>query len=353
MRFASDGKTLGGNKRPAEVRVAFTGALRPALFDNARSRTRALIAVHSTILLLTFMPLAPSLPSASAQEVTADLLDQLKRAQKLLLGQRPCGGKIDAKAESWRALTNGLEARVLHVRPAGANARVDIHLIRIDPKAISIRVLMSRAFGREGATAEDFAELSGALAVTNAGYYDKDLNPLGLLVVAGKRKNRRISRRGRQSYALYEGVFLVKGGRPVIQRNEDYQPVGEELAVQAGPLLIAEGRPASPLRGLRHANRLDGRTVLSLDGRGRIVLWVTASPLAGMNWCELRDLMLRYEEWEKGPSSAESDRKGILWALNLDGGTSAQLFVREDSQGTSLKVRGTAVPVALGFFPRN
>ncbi len=312
---------------------------------------RTLIPVLSTLCLLTVLPFGPPVGPAPREAWTAGILDQVKRAQKLILGERPCGGRMDVKAENWRALATGIDGRVLHASPAGAESVAELRLIRVDPKAVSIRVLVSKDFGREATTAKDFADRSGALAVINAGYYDKKLRPLGLLVAEGKRKKRFVNRRGRQSDALYEGVFLVKGGLPVIQRNEHYRPAGEEVAVQAGPLLIAGGKPASSLRGLRDAKRLDGRTVLSLDGEGRLVIWVTASPLSGMNWCELRDLMVRYGEWDNGP---ESGKIGIGWALNLDGGASAQLYVRVDSaKGKSLGVQGAPVPVALGFFSRN
>ncbi|MFQ5692149.1 MAG: hypothetical protein ACE5IM_03780 [Nitrospinota bacterium] len=79
---------------------------------------------------------------------------------------------------------------------------------------------------------------------------------------------------------------------------------------------------------------------------------MTASPLAGMNWCELRDLMLRYGEWERDAPAPGAGDRGIRWALNLDGGTSAQVYVRREG-AKPLQVKGTAVPVVLGFFPRN
>jgi uncharacterized protein YigE (DUF2233 family) len=289
---------------------------------------------------------------ASGQDWAEDILNQVKRAQKLIQGERPCGAKIEVKGEAWRFLMKGIEGRIVRALPDGAKPGVTLHLLRIDPTQISVRVLLSKDLGIDSATAESYAKRSDALVVSNAGYFGKSLRPLGLLIADGKHRNAFISRRGRQSDVLYEGVFTINEGNPGIQRNQDYQPAGEELAVQAGPLLIADGKAASSLKGLRDAKRLDGRTALTLDAEGRIILWVTASPLSGMNWCELRDLMLQYGEWGDGRSAKSGEKKGIRWALNLDGGSSAQLFVRQTGRGQPLNVPGAPIPAALGFFYR-
>ncbi|MBI2880756.1 MAG: phosphodiester glycosidase family protein [Candidatus Tectomicrobia bacterium] len=311
--------------------------------------------MKTRFVLLLMLSVSPAWParSASGQDWARDLLEKAREARRLILGERPCGRPMTVKEDDWQRLAEGIEGRILHVLPDGASSGVDLRLLRIDPKVLTVRVLLSQDLGLEAATVEDFARHTGALAVTNAGYFGKDWKPLGLLVVEGKRRKPLVSRRGRQSDALYEGVFLMRGGRPVIQRAEEYQPVGEGLALQAGPLLIAGGAPAPSVAGLRDAKRVDGRLVLALDGRERIVIWAV-SFLNGMNWCELRDLMLRYGEWGGDPSPAWTERDGILWALNLDGGSSAQLYVQQKGEaGKSLQVKGTAVPVALGFFARD
>lgn len=327
----------------------------PALSNRSSAGTRARKVLCAIVVFLS-LPSIGEPPSGgragevSAQSLSDEILNTVKRAQKFFLGERPCGARLGLKGEAWRGLAGGIESRVLHVTPAEGKAAVVLHLVRVDPKKIAIRGLLSKDFGQKASTAADFAERSGALAVTNAGFYDKALRPLGLLVVDGKRRRSFVGLRGRPSDALYNGVFLVKGGRPAIRRNKDYRPGGEELAVQAGPLLIAEGKPAASLRGLRDSKRLDGRLILSLDGLGRLVIWVTASPLGGMNWCELRDVMLQYAGLEGG---AKSRNPEIRWALNLDGGASAQLYVRKNGlKRNPPQVKGNPVPVALGFFPR-
>lgn len=289
---------------------------------------------------------------ASGQDWAEDILNKVKRAQKLIQGERPCGAKIEVKGEAWRLLMAGIEGRIVRALPNGTERGVTLHLIRIDPHQISVRVLLSKDLGTDSATAESYAKRSDALVVSNAGYFGKSLRPLGLLVADGKLRNAFIGRRGRQSDVLYEGVFTIKNGHPGIQRNQDYRPAGEELAVQAGPLLIADGKATSSLKGLRDAKRLDGRTAVTLDAEGRIILWVTASHLSGMNWCELRDVMLQYGEWGNGGSAKSGEKNAIRWALNLDGGSSAQLFVRQTGQGRPLNVSGGPIPAALGFFHR-
>ena len=287
---------------------------------------------------------------ASAQSITDEILDKMKRARRLLLGERSCGTPLTARGDAWQPVSKGLEGRILRVTLEGVDRSTALHIVRADPAAVAVRGLVAKSFGQGSATVDEFANRSGALAVTNGGYFDTAFRSLGLVIIDGKRKKSLVRLRGRRSDVLYDGVFLMKNGRPSIQRNENYRPDGEEAALQAGPLLIANGREASSLSGLNDAKRLDGRTILALDAKGRILVWVTSSLLGGMNWCEIRDVLLQYSD---GGSETAALESRIEWALNMDGGTSAQLFVKgTDAPARALEVKGSPVPVALGFFPQ-
>ncbi len=328
------------------------------IFASAGSRSRSLTPRKVAVVLLSITvgflaggsPHSENARRASAQSISDEILDKMKHARRLLLGERPCGMSLTARGDAWRTLYKGLEGRILRVSLEGGDTSATLHIVRADPAAVAVRGLVSKAFGQESATVDEFANRSGALAVTNGGYFDTTFRPLGLVIVDGKRKKSLVRLRGRRSDVLYDGVFLMKNGRPSIQRNEDYRPDGEEVALQAGPLLIANGRDVSSLNGLNDAKRLDGRTILALDARGRILIWVTSSPLGGMNWCEIRDVLLQYSD---GGSETDASESRIEWALNMDGGTSAQLFVeRTFAPAHALGVKGSPVPVALGFFPQ-
>ncbi len=98
--------------------------------------------------------------SASGQDWAEDILNQVKRAQKLIQGERPCDTRIEVKGEEWRVVADGIDGRIVRALPAGAEPGVTLHLIRLDPKKISVRVLLSKDLGTESATAESFATRS-------------------------------------------------------------------------------------------------------------------------------------------------------------------------------------------------
>ena len=52
---------------------------------------------------------------ASAQSLSEEILDTVKRAQRFLLGERPCGARLSLKWGAWSTVAEGVEGRVLHV----------------------------------------------------------------------------------------------------------------------------------------------------------------------------------------------------------------------------------------------
>lgn len=322
----------------------------PAKFHSRIKTLRVVTGILALSVVITSilggLPSPQNIRKASAQSISDEILDKVKRARRLFLGKRPCGTLLSTDGKAWRTLSNGLEGRILRVTLRGTETSTLLHVIRADPKAIAVRVMLSKTFGQTSATANEFANRSGALAVMNGGYFGTSFRPLGLLIANKKREKSLVRLRGRRSDALYNGIFFMKNGRPFILRNKDYSLGGEELALQAGPILIANGKGVPTLSGLNDAKRIDGRTIISLDARGRILIWVTSSPLGGMNWCEIRDILIQYSDDGTGVLTSESR---VEWGLNLDGGTSAQLHV---SGSGELEVKGSPVPVALGFFPK-
>lgn len=198
--------------------------------------------------------------------------------------------------------------------PSGAEA----HVLVVDLAAAQLRVLDARDHGATALTARRFAELSGAIAVVNASFFDIDGSPMGLLVVDGDERG--------ALRPVDWGVFSIDETGAHIEHTEQFvQRPGLAQAVQSGPRLVVAG---VPVELKRQAARRTAVCVLE-DGRLEIVavaVSVQASDLA-----------------------AFLQTSGCRDALNLDGGPSTQLFLQRGEVRVDLP-GGTPVPVALGVF---
>lgn len=247
--------------------------------------------------------------------------------------------KVDAKISitlsvkdpgSWRPVYKGMEYRKIVFERSEPSYTLELKLLRLDPQLISAQVLDAASYQLKGATAKIFAEQSGALAAINANYFDEKGRPLAYLKSAGKEINRAVSK-----HALYTGVFGVREGNPFVMHRDDFQPAQTSEALQAGPLLLRRGAPVDVMAGLvRYARR----TVIGIDKQGRVVAAATEPILGGLSFAELQELFSKASWQIETPE-----------LLNLDGGSSAQLYAKAGKFEES--VPGIAeVPVAIGFF---
>ena len=107
--------------------------------------------------------------------------------------------------------------------------------------------------------------------------------------------------------------------------------------MQSGPLLLLRGAPQAvtglPLRASR-------RALIGIDKEHRTVIAVTDNLIGGLYWAELQEIF-----------SAGSGQVPTVDLLNLDGGGSAQLYIKAGKFEEF--VAGTVeVPVAIGFFTK-
>ncbi|MFQ5893919.1 MAG: hypothetical protein ACE5H5_06365, partial [Nitrospinota bacterium] len=62
----------------------------------------------------------------------------------------------------------------------------DLHVLRVDPEVMRLKVLAAKDFGRARLTVKEFADVTGALAVINGGYFDTADRPVGLVIREGE-----------------------------------------------------------------------------------------------------------------------------------------------------------------------
>lgn len=260
-----------------------------------------------------------------------------------------CGGMPPAAAAAdlshspprWQNLGKGLSFALVDIlqedEVAGALA-----VVKIDPAANAFRV-----FHHKPQKITAWQQETQALVVFNASYYGADGKPVGLVIADGKPV-------GPLRNPKMRGMFVAepKGVSPDLPRATildlaagPIQPhkLPWNQGVQSFPLLLdSKGR----IR-VHPSDRAAHRTVIATDHSGNILVFNTHSG----NFT-LYDLarFLQYSELE------------VDTALNLDGGTEAQLYIKtkdfeffsppETQLGSLIDLKAFELPTVVGVFPR-
>lgn len=237
-----------------------------------------------------------------------------------------------ADSGSWKTVQKGVEFRQIALERTEPSQTLDLKLLRFDIQWVLPRVLYSGQFQLKGASAKTFAEKTGAIAAINANYFDEKGRPLAYLKTAEKEINPAISK-----HALYTGIFGVRDATPFVVHRDNFQPAQTSEALQTGPLLLNRSAAIDVMNGLARYAR---RSVIGIDKEGRVIIGVTDAILGGLNFTELQELFTGMK-WQLNTPDL----------LNLDGGGSAQLYVKAGK--FEEWVSGTSeVPVAIGFFTK-
>ncbi|MEX0805258.1 MAG: phosphodiester glycosidase family protein [Candidatus Binatia bacterium] len=235
-------------------------------------------------------------------------------------------------AGTWKSLDSGIEYRTITLERSEPSYSLDFKLIRFDTRQVSPRIISSSQFQLKSGDAQTLAERSGAIAAINANYFDEKGKPLAFLKSAAQDINRSLSK-----HALYTGVFGVRDSIPFITHRNDFRPAEAQEALQSGPLLLNHGEIVQAMPGLGRYSR---RAVIGVDKQQSLIIGVTDTLLGGLSFAELQELFSN-PRWQLQTPDL----------LNLDGGGSAQLYIKtrtlkEFISGT------TEVPVVIGFFKK-
>lgn len=230
----------------------------------------------------------------------------------------------------WRMLQKGVALRAIALERTEPSYTLELKLLRFDSQIIIPRVLTAGQWQLKSASAKTFAEKSSAIATINANYFDEKGRPLAYLKTAAQEINRTISK-----HALYTGVFGIGESGPVVTHRDEFQPAQVSEALQSGPLLLHRGAPVEITSGL---GRYARRAVIGIDKQGQIIVGVTDALIGGLSFSELQEIFTN-SKWQLETPEL----------LNLDGGGSAQLYIKSGKFEDWLP--GTAeVPVGIGFF---
>lgn len=231
---------------------------------------------------------------------------------------------------AWKPLQRGIDYRKVGLERSEPSYTLDLKMLRFDSRMFAARILYAGDFSLKAATAKTFAEKARVIAAINANYFDTRGRPLAFLKTAARVINPNVSK-----HALYTGVFGVRDSAPFVVHRDEFQPAQASEALQSGPLLLNRGAPVEAMPGL---GRYARRAVIGIDKESRVIIAVTEAVIGGLSFAELQELF-GDPKWQIQTADL----------LNLDGGGSAQLYVKTGKFEEWLP--GTAeVPIAIGFF---
>lgn len=202
-------------------------------------------------------------------------------------------------ALQWHPLTSGIEYQDL--KGGLPSPWSHIHVFRIDLENNRMALVSAKSLGVKNASVNQFAEHSKALIGINGGFFDQDFRPLGLRINNNEIKSslKRIS---------WWGIFYIRNNKAYISSlNHFNYSKNIEFAVQSGPRLLVNGLIPSLKPGIAD------RTALGITADGKIIIVVSNN--AAMSTRQLAKVM-------------KSPPLSCINAINLDGGSSSQLYAR-------------------------
>ena len=201
----------------------------------------------------------------------------------------------------WHKVIKGVEYTKLEY-PRGFTFG-QLHAFRIDPNSYQLKLSFANEYSGIFSGARGLTRLKQGILGVNGGFFTPQLLPLGLRVSDG------VEIRPIKNTSWW-AVFLMRGNTPSIVHSRNYHYYSDvDFAIQAGPRLIIDGMVPKLRDGLAN------RTALGITSDKKIVIVATQN--LSISTTELANIM-------RSPEEAEG--LDCVDALNLDGGSSTQLY---------------------------
>lgn len=210
-----------------------------------------------------------------------------------------------ATADSgWQSVAPGVDLRSMRVAVANSLSLANVTVARFDPAQVRFHVGYAphepRSFG-------DWVAQTQPLAAINGGFFSEGYESTALVISGGSASG--------ESYVGRGGMFAVAADGSIVLRSLADAPYAADEplteAMQSWPMLVKEGGVAAYTDD---DNERDRRSVVARDRAGRVLLLVCSTSsftLQGLStWLVSSDL-------------------DIDAALNLDGGSSTSLYLRD------------------------
>lgn len=218
---------------------------------------------------------------------------------------------LASNANNWQIIAPGIEYQDIN-----QNNIVNlnhIHVFRIDLQYNKFRLGLAKNLHEESSFVDVYAKKYNSIIAINGGFFDKSFRPLGLRISDNHQFNT-------LKYISWWGVFTINNNKPKITNARDFNKnLNVNFAVQSGPRLIISGVIPKLKPGYAE------RTALGITSDDKVIILVTQNN--PMSTTSLAKLM------SSPPLSCAN-------ALNLDGGSSSQIFV--NAPNFKLNVSGFA-----------
>ncbi len=198
----------------------------------------------------------------------------------------------------WQTLQPGLD--YYHFVPDQAGLWSHVQAFRIDPKQYHLHLAFAQDQHLVNSSVKALSESQRALIGINGGFFAPDYSPIGLRLTRGKLRSplKAIS---------WWGIFYLQNGDAHISSQSQFRPNANiEFAIQSGPRLLINGRIPKLKPGVAQ------RTALGITRQGKIVIMVTQN----------------YPMTTQELAQTLRDHLECTDALNLDGGSSTQLYAK-------------------------
>jgi exopolysaccharide biosynthesis protein len=192
------------------------------------------------------------------------------------------------------------------LRVTNGEIEAELNLVRFTPADVRLEVVANTDGQIRGL--RELIETDGGLAGINGGYFEANLDPIGLLISNGRVVHKL------QKAKILSGLFYVKNGRPLLARTREFPGTeGIQQAIQCGPFLVDGGRAASGLDNRRTA----ARTFIFSCGPSEWGFGICRS----VTLEEMGDILAHV---------SMIPERHISRALNFDGGSSSTFYARAD-----------------------
>lgn len=200
----------------------------------------------------------------------------------------------------WQILAPGLE--YAHLTTFSNFENKGFYIFRFDLQHYQLQLAFTQT-PQQTASVADLVRANHAVIGINGGFFTPDLKPLGLRIDQGKIKSPLRN-------TAWWGIFFTRGEQAFIVAPRAFKADKNiNFAVQSGPRLIINGRIPSLKPGVAN------RTALGITRDNKIILLVTSHfPLT-------TDELAAFMQ-----ASEAQGGLACVNALNLDGGSSTQLY---------------------------
>lgn len=261
----------------------------------------------------------------------------LTHAENQIVSINGMNGINDMKIinNKWEKISNSCSIKKVKITRKNTGSEFDLFFIKFNPEKIKIKILVAKNLGVKIQTASLLAQKSKAFCVINAGFFDENYNPLGVLISNGKLIQ------PMPEYGNF-AIFCIKNGNPAIIHLRDFTYEGVTQAIQCSPRLLADGYDTY---GVQQLNKLSRRSGIGLDYENNVIIYATDTIFDGLSFNELRAIF----------KLKDINLKNVL---SLDGGKSTQLYLNLNNYKI-YNFRSTQIinipgyediPVGIGFF---